>query len=315
MEAAMASQIFAAQAVSACGFVVEPEDLWRRRINRAYLAAAPQVDESGFSVAGDLNLRAPAAPSRLLDVLSGPDPWARSQAMEKAGLQAEIVYPTYSWSLFGLKDKRPQAASFEAYNSWVYSFMIAAPLRLHGVALVAACDAGLFELERCAALKFKSAIVPAELGTAFAEELWPKVAALGMPVALGLPGADPVFDPQSYAGRCWAFLRDMAGAGVFQRHQNLKIVVIGDPPPDAASLGSNVSWVATGGLWAGRPDDADAIAAAMRTRDAVVELYKLNLPLEIVEADVFDARRAFSRSSREATETFGRPPPDRRSAK
>ena len=77
--------------VSAASFIVEPANLWQRRIARRFLDQAPRVEMADGEAAFRLpsaDIRTPLASVAWHDdpIASQTDPWPRAEALEAAGI-------------------------------------------------------------------------------------------------------------------------------------------------------------------------------------------------------------------------------------
>lgn len=83
--------------------------------------------------------------------------------MERSGIQAGFLYPTYAMYLLGVNDIDPAlAAAFaRAYNSWLYDFCSKDPERLLGVGLLSQHDPGEMrrELERIVSFGWRAIVL------------------------------------------------------------------------------------------------------------------------------------------------------------
>ena len=166
--------------VSADSHVVEPADLWTARLGKEYEDRAPRLvqTEEGtkFQVGG---VSAPAVvggfvspakagkgfATRMEEGLSGGwDPEARIPDMERDGVAAEVLYPSFAMRLFGLDDPVMQRDTFRAYNDWVAEYAATHPKRLYGLALIPLYDVdeGAEELNRCAKIGLAGGMAWAE---------------------------------------------------------------------------------------------------------------------------------------------------------
>jgi hypothetical protein len=183
--------------VSACSFIVETDDLWLRRIDRAFFDEAPRVErvdgQARLVCPGDPGLRVPLAgvPWANDPACSG-DPFVRVPQLEKESISAEILFPTLSWALLSLPEPL-RSASLVAYNSWVWNIGTTSPRRLFAAAMLPAGDPGA-ELQRVASLGIKAAIVPVQSVGCVLDELWGLAASLGMPLVMAQIGGATPFD-------------------------------------------------------------------------------------------------------------------------
>ncbi len=167
--------------VSADSHVMEPGDLWEKRLDRKFRDHSPRV---GPNDKGILLFSAPGVRpfpvafgfglglngQQLYDHVSKPkgyesapaggwDPIARIKDQDVDGVTAEIMYTTLGMPLFGMDDLELQRACFQVYNDFVSEYCSAMPRRLYGVCLVPLADIGeaVKELRRCARLGFRGA--------------------------------------------------------------------------------------------------------------------------------------------------------------
>ena len=200
--------------ISADSHVMEPADLWTTRLDRNIVDRAPQVlknaDGPGWSfhapgmdpspVSGawgagrsgqDLKEHlASAGPETARP--SGWDPAARLEDQDIDGVHAEVLYGTLGMRLFRCPDAELQRAAFRVYNDWLAEFCAHAPDRLVGLGLVSLWDveSGVAELERCAALGLRGAMIwgfpppDAPYNSPVYDPLWAAASDLGMPLSL-----------------------------------------------------------------------------------------------------------------------------------
>jgi hypothetical protein len=182
------------KAISGCSFVVEPGDLWQRRILRRYLSVAPSVERG----AAGQHFSCPALPDLSIDLAGVPwlnkplttdDPSQRLEEGIRLGVGTEVLFPTFAWSLYCGGDSAFEAACMVAYNIWFSSIASSSPLRFYGAAMIPAGAAGLAELERCAKLTFRTAVIAADSPEALPEELLEAAAVTGLPVVLTQRGS------------------------------------------------------------------------------------------------------------------------------
>ena len=124
--------------VSADSHVMEPVDLWKKRVPEKYRDAAPLFP-----------------PHKLGEGFQqregGHDPKARIKEMEIDGLSAEVLYPTLALGLFSQADAGLQQACFRAYNDWLIEYCSGEKKRLIGVPAISVydIDQAVAELTRC----------------------------------------------------------------------------------------------------------------------------------------------------------------------
>jgi predicted TIM-barrel fold metal-dependent hydrolase len=200
--------------ISADSHVMEPADLWTSRLDRDRRDEAPVVlpneGRPGYS------FHAPGLPpstvsgawgagrsgEELKEHLehagyesaraSGWDPALRLEDQDVDGVAAEVLYGTLGMRLFRVPDAGLQRAFFGVYNDWLAEYCAYAPDRLHGLGLISLwdVDAGVAELERCATLGMKGAMIwgyPPDARPYYLPEydrLWAAAQDLDLPLSL-----------------------------------------------------------------------------------------------------------------------------------
>ena len=228
--------------VSAASFIVETDDLWQRRIERAHYYDAPRVERDGgqarFVCPGDSSVNLPLAGIPWIDdpACSG-DPFVRVPQLEKEGIKAEILFPTLSWALLSLPEPL-RSASFIAYNSWVWNIFTTAPKRLFPAAILPPANAA-GELQRMAPMGIKAAIVPVESIGAGLDALWAAAAATNVPLVMAqIGGAAPFADFARFAKESAALTTQAAGG-----QGAVRFLTFGAPEAGAPD---NVAYVGSG---------------------------------------------------------------------
>lgn len=85
---------------------------------------------------------AAAAVERPQDLAKGSDAQGHLTAMDKDGIDAALLLPSYAGYLIAMPHKEPRIATAfaEAYNRWIADLCAADPNRLHGAAIIARYD-------------------------------------------------------------------------------------------------------------------------------------------------------------------------------
>jgi predicted TIM-barrel fold metal-dependent hydrolase len=182
--------------IDADSHVVEPLDLWQRRLPPSFADRAPRV--SPRKIAEPLPARferlgpralLPLPPEVLFEGrsifwqmaepallayaatayerfgrLGGLDrPEAYVAALDRRGVDVAVLYPTYTPLMLTIEDLDPDLAIAVArvYNEWLGAFCAFAPARLRGAAVVSLHDPArtVAELDAAAALGFRLVIV------------------------------------------------------------------------------------------------------------------------------------------------------------
>ena len=203
-----------ASLISADSHVVEPPDLWTKRIDARFRSLAPRlIEDQGhhrWVVGEGVNLGSMGAPSqagRRYEDLTGlslaarmeevpdaaHDPEARLKAMALDAVDAEMVYSTIGTRIFtSLVDGELMSACFRAMNDWTAEFVSGSPRKLAGAALINVedTDDAAKELQRCAKLGLRAAAIPTYPGDDTPYRLpgydafWTAAESFGLPLSM-----------------------------------------------------------------------------------------------------------------------------------
>ena len=182
----------------------------------------------------------------------GPwDPAARLKDMDLDGVMTEVLYPSLTRNFFSLKGEETelQKAGLVAYNDWIIEYANVAPDRLVAVCILSALDVewSLKEMERCAKLGHKGALIPSGLpeGMSYAdpefEPLWTKAEDMDFPIHIHvnilqgvdrmrarLKGISPVQQGRNSLRRGilepLGLLTELTFGGALQNHPRLRVV-------------------------------------------------------------------------------------------
>jgi uncharacterized protein len=247
--------------VSADSHVLEPPDMWLKRIDRRFLGKAPRIvheedsdyfvcvssetPKVGIGTASSAEKKAEeiSMTERWANVLPGGyDPFARIHDMERDGVEAEILYTTFGLFLFSIEDLDLQFASFQAFNDWVANYCATSPKRLFGVAMIPTepVERGVAEMERCARAGVKGAMISVSQTAAkgydqpMYDRIWSASEHLQMPISLHLAGSRKSFAQTGNVLVDFALgftpamysVALMIFSGVFDRHRRLKVVTV-----------------------------------------------------------------------------------------
>jgi predicted TIM-barrel fold metal-dependent hydrolase len=203
--------------ISADSHVIEPRNLWVERVDNAFRDRAPRVVQNPGRLKGEWFICEGLEPRPAsLAFAAGKDPseynefqkatnydnalpggWEaapRLKDMALDGVEAEVIYTTLGFRLFGLLDEPLQRELFRVYNDWLAELCSYSPKRLLGLALIPLLDveAGVKELRRCAKLGLRGALImcsPPE-GQSYADSIfdpfWAEAQTLRMPLSLHL---------------------------------------------------------------------------------------------------------------------------------
>jgi predicted TIM-barrel fold metal-dependent hydrolase len=223
--------------ISADSHVIEPSDLLKERVPKAFREAAPQFPKlkvgEGFQ----------SQPG-------GNDPNERLKEMETDGVSAEVLYPTHLLGVFGMDDVKLQQACFRAYNDWLIEYIQVAPHRLVGIAAISIYDVdhAIAELERCAKAGMKGSIIwqaphpDLPFHSKHYDKFWAASQAMNLPVSLHILTGhgyhkDKAFfanrGVENYRGSVNLKVQEITNAvfdlvcyGVLERHPGLKFLSV-----------------------------------------------------------------------------------------
>ena len=203
--------------ISADSHVIEPRNLWVERVDKLFRERAPRVVRDPNRLKGEWFICEGLEPRPAsLAFAAGKDPseynefqkatnyddgipggWEaapRLKDMALDGVEAEVIYTTLGFRLFGLLDEPFQRELFRVYNNWLAELCSYDPKHLLGLALIPLLDieAGVQELRRCAKMGLRGALImcsPPE-GQSYADRtfdpFWAEAQELRMPLSLHL---------------------------------------------------------------------------------------------------------------------------------
>jgi uncharacterized protein len=248
--------------VSADSHVVEPPDLWTKRIDRRYLDRAPRIVEGedqdylicpqemggkrGIGLASAVLKRSEdiSMKGRFADVLPGGyDPLARIADQDRDNVEAEILYTSFGLTMYMIEDLDFQFACMQAFNDWLANFCASAPERLYGAAMIptAPLERGIREMKRCADMGvFKTAQISInhDAGHGYDnpewDPLWATAEELAMPLSLHVAGSkksfavtgDRMTDFTLVFTPVMYEITRMILSGIFDRFRALKVVSV-----------------------------------------------------------------------------------------
>lgn len=192
--------------ISADSHTIEPEDLWLRALGDRYGDETPRVIDSyagaegPFFYTGKQYARFEEQKQKLVEAGTpdaGEDPEARVDFQKRAGIEAEILYPTLGLSILH-SSNRPDYRQIvrdasRVYNDWLQEFVSHDPKRLLGAAMIPMDDLdwAVAELERTAKLGFKTPMIhaaPPEGSPPYRDRrydpFWARAQEAGLPVTL-----------------------------------------------------------------------------------------------------------------------------------
>ncbi|HSF20249.1 MAG TPA: amidohydrolase family protein [Vicinamibacteria bacterium] len=192
--------------ISADSHTIEPHDLWLDALGDKYGDETPRVVEGHagreglFFYTGKQYARFKEQDQKTADAgtpLAGRDPVQRVAFQRKAGITAEVLYPTLGLSILhssNRKDYREVVRdASRVYNDWLGDFISHAPQRLIGAAMIPMDDVvwACSELDRVAARGFRTPMIhaaPPEGCPPYRDPsydpFWARVEEMGLPVTL-----------------------------------------------------------------------------------------------------------------------------------
>ena len=202
--------------LSSDSHVIEPPDLWEKRIDPMFKDRAPKLiheeDSDQWYADGDIRFGAIAVagqagqrfedPSKLTTKgryedlpAAGHDPHAHVRDMDVDGVSAGVMYPSQGNTVWGLPSNDLLSAIFRAYNDWLSDFCNPYPDRLRGMAMINVDDIvdAKSEMERASRLGLVGAIFPTQpldhrYDHPIYEPLWQTAQDLEMPLSLHVGG-------------------------------------------------------------------------------------------------------------------------------
>ncbi len=247
--------------VSADSHVLEPPDMWLKRIDRRFMDRAPRIVHEadsdyfvcasaetpkvgiGTSSSAEKKPEEISMAERWENVLAGGyDPFARIEDMERDGVEAEILYTTFGLFLFAIEDLDLQFACFQAFNDWVSNYCAGSPRRLFGVAMIPTepVERAVAEMERCARAGLRAAMISVSQAPGKSydhpmyDRIWSASEDLQMPISLHLAGSRKSFaqtgnilvDFSLGFTPAMYSVALMVFSGVFDRHRRLRVVTV-----------------------------------------------------------------------------------------
>src|ERR1700712_3945091 len=244
--------------ISSDSHVVEPHDLWQKRIESQYKDRAPKLirdtdtdrlvcDQASMPPVGLLAGCARSDDEVRFDgrweedvFPGGYDPKIRLDDIARDGIDAEVFYPTLGLHLYPIEDKDFQWALFRAYNSWLAEdFCAPYPDRFKGIAMLNHEDVELSiaEMTRAKEMGLVGVMVPLyPLALDYAdpalEPLWAASAEMQMPVSFHAAttrdkskawNKSKALDQPLKTAHVQQVILSMIYAGVFDRHPDLMI--------------------------------------------------------------------------------------------
>jgi predicted TIM-barrel fold metal-dependent hydrolase len=258
--------------MSADSHVLEPGDLWTKRISAKFRDRAPTIIHQNKDQTGDFLFCEPLPPFNVTSLGTagippeeqeqfalggykvcrpgGWDPAERIKDMDLDGVDVEIFYCGLAMFFYGHPDDELQRDILRAYNDFANEYASHDPQRLIPVASISMTDVdeALKEMKRCANMGFRGVFIsndPAperRYDNPMWEPFWAACEEMGLPVNLhiltgqrgtGL-GAHIIADYMKLHTFAVTSILEMITSGVFERHPNLKVI----------SVENDIGWLA-----------------------------------------------------------------------
>jgi predicted TIM-barrel fold metal-dependent hydrolase len=192
--------------ISADSHTIEPQDLWLEALGEKYGDECPRVVEGYaghpglFFYTGKQYARFKEQDQKTAEAGTpdaGRDPAARVEFQKKAGLEAEVLYPTLGLSILH-SSNRPDYRQVvrdasRVYNDWLSEFIACDPKRLIGAAMIPMDDQAwaVVELERTVKRGHRTPMIHASPPEGFPpyrdrvyDRFWAAAQEMGVPVTL-----------------------------------------------------------------------------------------------------------------------------------
>jgi len=245
--------------------VVEPRDLWEKRIDHQFRERGPRLVREGdndqwicdgmrFGAIG-INQQAGLRfehPEKLTVEgtmstvpLGGLDPHEHVKDMETDGVSGAVLYPSQGLTIYRVPASDVLSAALRTYNDYLAEFCSPYPNQLKGIAMINLDDVeeGVRELGRAAKIELAGAMISVNPILPYDhpayERFWATAQDLDMPLSLHVATArwKPGMDVTSFALQAAADFPNreyeprqcvygMIFAGVFERYPNLRVGVV-----------------------------------------------------------------------------------------
>ena len=248
--------------ISSDSHIIEPADLWEKRIDSRFKDRAPRlVTEGGFdqwycdgvtfgavgaNQQAGLRFEDPEKMTREGSMETVPqggiDPDAHVKDLEVDGVAGAVLYPSQCLTLYRIPASDIVSASFRAYNDHIAEFCRAHPNQLKGIAMINLdnVEEGVSELTRASKLGLAGAMIPISPVLRYDqpsyERFWATAQDLDMPLSLHVgtvrwrQGLESIIqglgDYVNFATRDYdirASISAMIFSGVFERYPKLMV--------------------------------------------------------------------------------------------
>ncbi len=194
--------------VSADCHVLEPPDLWERRIEAKFRHRLPRMERD--SKGNKVLVVEGGRPTRIRDfALEGddlerakagrPDLETRLRDLDRDGIDAEVIYPNRGLLMWASPDPAHQTAMCRVWNDWALEVFGPQQHRCAPVAAIAPKDVepAVTEVQRVAKMGYRTVFLPVQVqdqpyNLPLYDPLWAAIQDTGMPISFHVgTGRDP----------------------------------------------------------------------------------------------------------------------------
>ena len=248
--------------ISSDSHIIEPADLWEKRIDPKFRDRAPHIVREGDvdqwycdgQPFGNIGINQQAGlrfeePEKLTRdgsmetvLLGGLDPHAHVKDMDLDGVAGGVLYPSQGLTVFSIPASDLVSAIFRAYNDYIAEFCKPYPNQLKGIAMinVDSVEDGVGELERTAKMGLAGAMISVRPALRYDhpayDRLWATAQDLDIPLSLHVGtmrwrpgvtissiGLQDDLDAPNREHNVRESLNAMILTGVFERYPKLKV--------------------------------------------------------------------------------------------
>jgi predicted TIM-barrel fold metal-dependent hydrolase len=170
------------------------------------------------------------------------DPVKRLDDQELDGVDAEVLYPSLLFGVYGMKRTEVVTATFKNYNDWLATYCSQVPRRLFGLAAIPLydIDEAISELERARSIGHRGGCIPCcppadkPYSNSDYDRFWAAAQEMRMPLAMhifttanpnhGLPNWGPITNYALAQAGVAAVISDMICGGVCARFPELRFI-------------------------------------------------------------------------------------------
>jgi predicted TIM-barrel fold metal-dependent hydrolase len=275
---------------SADSHLLEPADLWTKRLPARFADRAPRSEKTEkyetIYLDGEKMYRALAAFTEAIRPPGATDLDIRLQDLDREGVRFQLAFPSMGFWLANLKDPALQTMLVRAWNDWAFETVIEKTDRVLPSAILPflSVEDAIAEVQRVKALGFRivflPTVTPGNVEYAFDhwEPVWSAVEETGIVLGFHIgTGGDPVVyrGPGGAIINYWEttvpgqrVVTHLVASGALDRHPDLNVLI----------AEGGCSWV---------PALADRLDEAYRQHGMYVDPKLSMLPSEIIDRQVY----------------------------